>query len=84
MGIIYSQVAEKSRAEREGRAGRAGRVIPLDEFGNPEEGEHCYHCACTQTIVGMCKGEQRLTLAAHLFLFPPVAGGRWHARVLNK
>ena len=32
------QVAEKSRAEREGRAGRAGRVIPLDEYGNPEEG----------------------------------------------
>lgn len=31
------KVSEKSRAEREGRAPRSGRVIPLDEFGNPEE-----------------------------------------------
>lgn len=31
-------MGEKSRAEREGRAGKGGRVIPLDEFGNPEEG----------------------------------------------
>lgn len=38
MCMASLQVAEKSRAEREGRAGRAGRVIPLDEYGNPEEG----------------------------------------------
>lgn len=38
MELSVRQVGEKTRAEREGRAARAGRVIPLDEFGNPEEG----------------------------------------------
>lgn len=31
------KVVDQTRAEREGRAPRSGRVIPLDEFGNPEE-----------------------------------------------